>query len=106
HVTTNPCINRHILLSVRTRISHGVPYHPGPDLELPQHFAATSVDRLEPPVESSVEDYPARCCQRAAPHRIGLLDAPDFLSRGSIPGDELSTISALASLLGSILADE
>ena len=49
-------------------------------LELPQHFAAAGIDRLEPAVHGSVEDHVAGGGDGAAPDRKFLLDRPDRLA--------------------------
>src|SRR5262249_39564508 len=75
------------------------------DFELPQHLAAARVGCLEPAVERAVEDYAPRRHDAAAPHRVLLLDSPDFVTARGVPGDELTAVAARADVVRRRRAD-
>src|SRR5689334_19647213 len=105
HVATDARVDGDVLLAVGARVRDRIADHARADLELPEHLPGRGVRRLEPYVETAVEDDVPRCRDRAAPHGERLLDAPDLLSVRRIPRDDLALVVAGPALLGRVRPD-
>src|SRR6185437_4528650 len=75
-VAPNAGVDRDVLPAVRTRVRDRIADDAGTHLELPEQRAALRIDRLEPPVERSVEHDVTARGEHAAPHGILLPDLP------------------------------
>src|SRR5436190_2287584 len=83
--SADACHHGDILAPVRTAIADRLTDDPAACLELPQQLAVASVDRLEPAVQSSVENESAAGCEGGAPERQVLVNFPGRASRDRIP---------------------